>query len=250
VVNPVDSEVPEVPATPEQPTQNVTRHRRPGISWYRTWGREIVEIIALVVIIYTLINLSTARAIVEGPSMQPNFYTGQVVIINRFAYYFSEPQRGDVIVLNNPLERCKDAIKDRNTVVLPFTSPDANNDECADLIKRVIGLPGETIEIKAGRVYINGTKIEEPYITSFCEVSCDKQWTLKDDEYFVLGDNRNNSMDSHSFGPINRHLIVGEAWIRYWPLKDAGVIPHPAYGTLTRTDPTATVVPSSQIIRP
>jgi signal peptidase I len=155
--------------------------------------------------------------------------------------------------LNNPLERCKDKITERNTVVLPFTSPDSNSDECADLIKRVIGLPGETVELREGRIYINGSKIEEPYITSFCETGCgDKSWTLKSDEYFVLGDNRNNSMDSHSFGPINRHLIVGQAWIRYWPLKDAGMIPHPAYGPLTRIEPTTTATPISDpgILRP
>ncbi len=241
--------IPIEPDIVEEASLN-TRPPRPGFPWYRTWGREILEIVALVVIIYTLINLSTARAIVEGPSMQPNFYTGQVVIINRFAYYFSEPARGDVIVLNNPKESCKDVIKDKNTIVLPFTSPDDSNDECADLIKRVIGLPGETVDIKQGRVYINGAELEEPYIAKFCLMGCDGKWTLKADEYFVLGDNRNNSMDSHSFGPINRHLIVGEAWIRYWPIKDAGVIPHPAYGTLNAATTTPAASHDSTILQP
>jgi signal peptidase I len=172
----------------------------------------------LVIVIYTLVNLTTARAIVEGPSMQPNFYTGQLVVINRFAYYFAQPQRGDVVVLHNPKGDCQDPAK--------VESPG-----CEDLIKRVIGLPGETVEIKSGRVYINGTLIDEPYIEDFCHVGCDGRWTIDSTHFFVLGDNRNNSYDSHSFGPIPMGLIVGEAWIRYWPPKDANLIPHPSYTT-------------------
>ncbi len=218
---------------------------RPGLSPRRGWLRDILEIVALVVIIYTLVNLSTARAIVEGPSMQPNFYTGQLVIVNRFAYYFSEPARGDVVVLNNPSDSCKEVIKSRSAVELPFISHNNTSGQCEDLIKRVVGLPGETVQIKEGRVHINGTLIDEPYIPNFCTVGCDGSWTLAADQYFVLGDNRRNSYDSHSFGPINRHLIVGQAWIRYWPLPDAGMIPHPAYGPIMNTR-AATPAPNPQ----
>lgn len=190
---------------------------RPPLRSGRRLRRDIIETLLLVVVIYTLVNLTTARAIVEGPSMQPNFYTGQLVVINRFAYYFTQPARGDVVVLHSPRQDCQDPAK-------------LESAGCEDLIKRVIGLPGETVEIKQGRVYINNVLIEEPYIRDFCHVGCDGTWLLKRDEYFVLGDNRNNSYDSHSFGPIARHLIVGEAWIRYWPPQDANVIPHPNYG--------------------
>ncbi len=199
---------------------------RPVLKSRRGLRRELIEMILLVVIIYTLVNLSTARAMVIGPSMQPNFYTGQLVIINRFAYFYAGPQRGDVVVLHNPSPACRTA------------PPDDTN--CEDLIKRVIGLPGEYVQIKDGRVYINSTRIEEPYIRSFCQKICDGSWTLNAQQYFVLGDNRNNSYDSHAFGPIPRDLIVGEAWIRYWPLQDEGVIPHPNYAT---PEPTATPTP-------
>jgi signal peptidase I len=178
--------------------------------------RDIIETLLLVVVIYTLVNLTTARAVVEGPSMQPNFYTGQLVVINRFAYYFAQPARGDVVVIHSPRSDCQDPAK-------------FETNGCEDLIKRVIGLPGETVVIKSGRIYINGAKIEEPYISEFCKIGCDGTWMLKPSEYFVLGDNRNNSYDSHSFGPIQRTLIVGEAWIRYWPPQDAKIIPHPNY---------------------
>jgi signal peptidase I len=175
---------------------------------------ELLEMAFLIITIYALVNLSTARAIVSGPSMQPNFYTGQLVIINRFAYFFNNPARGDVVVVHNPLPECR-----------LVTS---NNANCDDLIKRAIGLPGEQVRINGGRVYINGLRIEEPYVTEFCK-GCDGSWTLNAHQYLILGDNRNNSWDGHSFGPISRDLIVGEAWIRYWPPQDADVIPHPVY---------------------
>ncbi len=230
-------------SVPEKPKRNA----RPGLSPRRGWWRDVLEIVALIVIIYTLVNLSTARAIVEGPSMQPNFYTGQLVIVNRFAYYFSQPQRGDVVVLNNPTDACKEAIKNRTTIEVPFLSTSStSNSQCEDLIKRVIGLPGETVEIEDGRVFVNDTMLEEPYIQSFCNVGCDGKWTLGPDQYFVLGDNRRNSYDSHSFGPINRHLIVGQAWIRYWPLSDAGMIPHPAYGQIATIDPAVSPTPRAR----
>jgi signal peptidase I len=222
---------------------------RPGLSPRRGWWRDLLEIIALIVIIYTLVNLSTARAIVEGPSMQPSFYTGQLVIVNRFAYYFSEPQRGDVVVLNNPTEACKNVARSRGVIEIPFLSPSTpSNSQCEDLIKRVIGLPGETIEIEDGRIFANDTLLEEPYIQSYCNVGCDGKWTLGPDEYFVLGDNRRNSYDSHSFGAVKRSLIVGQAWIRYWPLQDAGIIPHPRYGPIenTHASPLASPTPAAE----
>ena len=233
-----------------QPTHSIDPQAallpRPKLARRRGWLRDILEIVALVVVIYTLVNLSTARAIVEGPSMQPNFYTGQLVIINRFAFYFSSPQRGDVVVLNNPTEPCKDIVKSRALIEVPFLSQNtATNGQCEDLIKRVIGLPGDSVKLKEGRVYINNHEIEEPYVREFCTVGCDGGWTIGPEQYFVMGDNRRNSYDSHNFGPIARQLIVGQAWIRYWPLPDAGLIPHQSYSPDGQmyTDPTPVATP-------
>ncbi|MHB8629297.1 MAG: signal peptidase I [Aggregatilineales bacterium] len=184
--------------------------------------RELLEFGLLLVGIYTLVNLTTARAIVEGQSMQPNFYTDQLIVVNRLAYYFGSPVRGDVIVLHDP------------------------EDPSQDFIKRLVGLPGEEVAIRAGRVYINGTRLEEPYIPVFCSV-CDGTWELDSDHYFVLGDNRPNSHDSHAFGPIDRRLIVGRAWIRYWPLSAFSIIPDPAYGPINPQRPASpppTVIPT------
>lgn len=236
----------------EPENQPVKSLHRPGISSRRKLWRDVLEIILLIVTIYTCVNLSTARAIVEGSSMKPNFETGQLVIVNRFAYYFGQPERGDVVILHNPAERCKNVVKNRSVISLPFIVP-AESDHCEDLIKRVIGLPGETVEIRPGELhselYVNGTLIEEAYIFEKFNNSTNKNWKLADNQYFVLGDNRNNSYDGSEFGPITRDLIVGQAWVRYWPLNDATVIQHPDYPPIASTytlPPTATPYPTSQ----
>lgn len=193
---------------------------RPRLTPHNPLWRDFAEIVVLIATIYTLVNLATARAVVEGSSMQPNFHTGQLVIVNRFAYFASKPERGDVIVLHNP------------------------RDPSEDFIKRVMALPGETIQIIEGRVFINGTMLEEPYIENFCKTNCDGTWTLKDNEYFVLGDNRGNSHDSHAFGPIDQRLIVGQAWIRYYPLSEFAIINHPDYAPIASTYTPAPVTPT------
>lgn len=181
---------------------------RPRLRSRNALWRDVVEIALLIAVIYTFVNLATARAVVEGSSMLPNFETGQLVIVNRFAYFFNDPERGDVIVLHNP------------------------RDHREDFIKRVVGLPGEVVEIRKGQVIINGTPIDEPYIQAPCRNGCDGTWTLGPGQYFVLGDNRGGSHDSHSFGPIDHSLIVGQAWIRYWPLPEFKIIVHPDYGPI------------------
>lgn len=181
---------------------------QPRLAHRNSFLREAIETLLLVVAIYTLVNLSTARFVVEGSSMEPNFHTGEYVIVSRLAYIIGEPERGDVIV---------------------FHYDEANK---RDFIKRVIGLPNEQIEINEGRIYVNGLVLDEPYVKDYCRRSfCpNRTWRLKSDEYFVLGDNRNSSQDSHDFGPIKRRQVIGKAWVRYWPLEDFQVVPHHDYG--------------------
>lgn len=180
---------------------------KPALRRKRSPFRDIFELVLLVLLTFTPINLMTARAIVKGPSMLPTFRTDNLVIVNRMAYFFSRPQRGDVVVLHNP-----------------------NNPQGDDLIKRIVALPGETVEIRGGVVFINGVQLNEPYVREYC--GCNGTWTLGVNQYFVLGDNRNNSYDSHNFGPIDRSLIVGQAWIKYWPLAEFEFVHHPRYDNL------------------
>ena len=137
---------------------------------------------------------------VKGASMEPNFYDHEYLIIDEISYRFREPARGDIIVFHYPL------------------------DPSEYFIKRIIGLPNETVEIKGGKIYITndeqkeGTALSEPYLASVSTFG-DKKVKLGSDEYFVLGDNRSSSLDSRHFGPLSRIYIVGRAWLRGWPLE-------------------------------
>lgn len=147
---------------------------------------------------YTLTNSLTLRFVVDGASMYPQFSSGQFLLVWRSNVAFSEIERGDILVFQLP------------------------HDPSRDFLKRVIGLPHEAVEIRASQIYINGQILAEPYIAEACEaLHCsDAFWQLGADEYFLLGDNRNHSYDSRSFGAISSDLILGEALIRYWPLHE------------------------------
>jgi len=159
--------------------------------------REIIQTAAFVVAMVALVNLSTARAVVDGPSMEPTLHTGQFLLISRLHYLFGDIHHGDIAVFFPPGE------DDR-------------------LIKRVIGTPGDTIEIRDRLVYRNGEQLEEPYfINTPCTSRCsDATWTLGAGEYFFMGDNRNRSRDSRAFDPVPKENIIGRAIVRYLPPQD------------------------------
>ncbi len=164
---------------------------------------EVLETVALAVIIWLVVNFATARFIVEGSSMEPNFHTGQMLIVSRLAYKFGPPQRGDVIVFQYP------------------------GNLTDDYIKRIIGVPGDTIAIEAGKVLVNGVQLTEPYISTDGGLGQFKgHWTVPADSYFVMGDNRSHSSDSRSWGMLPAADIIGKAWISYWPPPDWGIIKH------------------------
>jgi signal peptidase I len=164
--------------------------------------REILDLVILIGAIYALVNLATVRFIVQGPSMEPTFADNQFLIVSRVHYLLGEPGRGDIVVFHYP----------------------GNVEQ--DYIKRVIGLPGDTVEIRDTLIYINGEPLDEPYINEPCTPNqcADETWVLGPDEYFVLGDNRNRSRDSRNFGPVSREYIVGEVMIRYWPPEEWGLV--------------------------
>jgi signal peptidase I len=162
--------------------------------------REIIETLLLTVFIFWLVNTATGRFRIEGFSMLPTLQEGEYVIIDKLSYYLNEPERGDIIVLHFP------------------------NDRSRDFIKRVIGIPGDQIDISDGVVTINGVPLSEPYINA--EPSYDGTWQVPEGQYFVLGDNRNNSSDSHNWSFLPRDDIVGKAWLIYWGPENWGLVPH------------------------
>lgn len=167
------------------------KHLRPvGVSMVR----EIVQVLFPALIMALTIHLFLAQAtIVFGRSMEPSLFERQRLIIDKITYQFRAPHRNDIVVIKLP-----------------------EMDEL--LVKRIIGLPMEKIEIKDGYVYINDERLPEPFPHGQYPQNV-PAYTLGPVQYFVLGDNRGNSNDSRSFGPILREDILGRVWFRYWPLS-------------------------------
>lgn len=194
-------------------------------SWVRMlwpWGlaqvSETLEVIALAIIMFVAVRAVAQNFIVDGASMVPSFHNGELLIVNRLAYRtldiswvpgvddeswrpFGEPEIGDVIVFKFP------------------------RDPSRDFIKRVVALPGQTVEVREGTVYVDGVALDEPYITDPPAYAFGPE-TVPPGQLFVLGDNRNNSYDSHSWGMLEQSLIIGRADLRYWPLSEVGRITH------------------------
>lgn len=196
--------------------------------------REIVETLLLALIIFVAVRAVVLNFRVDGLSMTPSLQNNEMLLVNRNSYMsfdtwalvdwlpfvshdeenvvqpFGEPQRGDIVVFDAPV----------NGADKPY-------------IKRIIGLPGETIEIHDNNVYINGQRLEEPYLEgadTFCSGgrACPAV-TVPDGQVFVMGDNRDNSQDSRMFGPVDIDSIIGKAWVTYWPTDVIGVVPHYDY---------------------
>ncbi len=167
------------------------------------WGRfalDIIETLVLAVVLFLGINAISARVRVDGFSMRPTLEDGEFVLVNKMSYRFGEVSRGDIIVFHFPL----------------------NPKE--ELIKRVIGLPGDQIRAQDGLVYVNGQLLNEPYIYQAPLYS--GEWTVSEGQIFVLGDNRNNSNDSKDWGLLPAGNVVGKAVLIYWPPPMWDVLEH------------------------
>ncbi len=195
----------------------------------RSWLLEFLQTVMLTVIIFVAVRSVVQNFQIEGPSMQPTLVTGQYLLVNKLAYLQLEgaplqaaqqvglfrgsehgvfllggPQRGDIIVFREP--------------VPPYV----------DLVKRLIALPGDRVEINRGHVYVNGTPLHEDYIQALPSYSLSEQ-VVPPDRFFVLGDNRPVSSDSHLWGFVPEANVIGKAWIRYWPLDRWGTLGNPLH---------------------
>ncbi len=159
---------------------------------------DILETLLLSVVLFFLINAVSARIKIDGSSMEPNLHHGEFVIVSKINYRFGEPERGDVVVFDFP----------RNIT--------------QEYIKRIIGLPGEQIRVEGGKVFINSILLTEPYLKM--EPRYEGEWVVPESTLFVLGDNRNNSSDSHTWGIVPMENVIGEALLIYWPPSSWGLI--------------------------
>jgi signal peptidase I len=167
---------------------------------FKRFFLDLLETLILAVVLFLIINAVSARVRVDGFSMRPTLEDGEFILVNRLAYKFGDPKRGEIIVFRSP--------------VVP--------DE--DLIKRVIGLPGDEIEVHDGQVFINGSQLDEPYIAASPIYT--GTWQVVDGYLFVLGDNRNDSSDSHSWGLVPLPNVVGRSILIYWPFDEWSILNH------------------------
>lgn len=173
-----------------------------GRSGFLRFLMDLLETLILSVILFAAINAVSARIRVDGSSMEPTLHTGEFVIVNKLAYKLGNPEIGDVIVFHFP------------------------RDPEQEYIKRIIGLPGDRVVITNGQVTVNGFPLREDYIAA--APAYEASWEIPEDNLFVLGDNRNNSSDSHNWGTVPESYVVGRALVVYWPPTEWGLIEHPS----------------------
>jgi len=203
-----DKEFLEVPESQQPHPGTLSTSDTQPFSLSRSFGgksilREIVETALLTLIVFLILNTLTGRFQVRGSSMEPTLEDGQYLVVSKLTYWLETPERGDIMVFHPP------------------------NGQSEDYIKRIVGLPGEQVRIEGGEVLVDGVPLNEPYVVS--EGVYSGLWRLGSDEYFVLGDNRSNSSDSHTWGTLPEENIVGKAWLCYWPPEAWGLVAHHAF---------------------
>ncbi|MEM7798289.1 MAG: signal peptidase I [Chloroflexota bacterium] len=176
-----------------------------------TFAKEIIETLLFTFFVIWFVKTASQNFRIEGASMEPTLQEGQYLIINKLAYFLDEPERGDIIVLHFP------------------------NDRSRDFIKRIIALPGDTIDINNGEVRVNGALIQEPYIKD--PPGNNQSWVVPEDSFFVMGDNRRNSSDSRTWSYLPEEDIIGKAWVVYWPPQEWQLVPHFEHNNIPLSDP-------------
>lgn len=185
----------------EPATQHKSEPASKSMQFIRSAAWELATTVLPALLIALFINVFVAEAAIvkEGPSMQPNLYRGYRVMTEKVSYRFHPPRRGDVVIAERP------------------------GDEGA-LIKRVVALPGETVEVRGGHTFINGQQLEEQWVTNFGGPDYPPT-RVPPDHVFILGDNRGNSRDSRAIGPVPVDTIKRRVRFVYWPLKQIKLMP-------------------------
>ncbi len=205
-------------SAPETVEQAVTRRGRSAV-------REIIETVVLTLIIFFAVRSMVQNFKVEGSSMEPSLRHGQYLLVNKLAYLSIDPAG-----LRSQIPLLPDLIAGRRYLlgtpqkgdVVVFHFP---KDPSRDFIKRIIGTPGDQVEIRGSHVFLNGQQLDEPYLREEPRYNVPPQ-SVPSGNYFVLGDNRNNSSDSHVWGMVPEENLLGKAWLVYWPLTAWGVAPN------------------------
>jgi len=191
------------PLTPEADPPTTPQ----GQASFRAMLRELLETVLLALVIFAALRFFVQNFRIEGQSMEPTLHDGQFLIVDKISYRLGAVKRGDIVIFNAP------------------PAPDK------DFVKRVIGLPGETVEVRLGIVYVNDQPLDEPYIVYANQRSWGPR-RVGEGEYLVLGDNRPSSNDSRQWGMLPAEEIIGKALLCYWPPQYWGGMEHASYANM------------------
>lgn len=199
---------------PAETSEHITAEPAPK---KRAKSLELIETIVVAVLLAILIRATVAEArFIPSGSMIPTLAIGDRLVVEKISYYFSDPERGDIVVFYPPSPTQQNlSAGGRFMRWLGFTRE-------AAYIKRVVGLPGETLSVRDGQVYINDEPIKEIY-TEFPALDETPPTQIPENHYFMMGDNRNNSKDSRAWGSMPRENVIGKAFFRFWPMSRLGM---------------------------
>jgi signal peptidase I len=199
--------------------------------------REILETAIFVLLIFLIVRGVVQNFKIEGQSMEPNLHSGQYILVNKIVFFHFD--------MNAPMRLLPGNAELGQKIVYPFRRPHRGDvvvfeyprDQSKDYIKRVIGVEGDTVEIRDGKVFVNGVMLNEPYLQgapTICRVEdrcAQGAIAVQAGTIFVLGDNRNNSSDSREWDELPLDRVIGQAWVSYWPQEHWGMITTPTYTT-------------------
>ena len=197
--------------------------------------RELVETALFILLVFFIVRGIVQNFKIEGSSMEPTLHTGQYILVNKLVYFHFD--------LNAPLRLFPGQEELSQRVIYPFHQPrrgeivvfEYPRDVSKDYIKRLIGIPGDTLEVRDGKVFVNGAELEQPYLqgaATYCVAGYPCQSgpvQVPPGEVFVMGDNRANSSDSREWNALPLDRVVGQAWVIYYPVADWGMVPHHEY---------------------
>jgi signal peptidase I len=205
----------DTPAADDAPADRTASRRRGGLGCLV----EVIETVVLTLVIFLIIQNFVAQPFqVQGSSMERTFVESDYVLVDRLTHLWSPYARGQVVV---------------------FQPPETVTERTEPFIKRVIGVGGDTVEVRDGQVFVNGVALDEPYlfhdaagVAEPTDASYQSRWVVPEGELFVMGDHRQASEDSRVFGPILVSAVIGRGVVRYWPLSEFGIIATPSYGNV------------------